>query len=525
MANPLPTPQLRYHSKHSKPSVTAPLSVSDLPLPPLPELKVGGFGLNLVELVELGVKLSKDPMGAFSDVLRAFGVDLASGLLDRLWDPLDDLLMYAWKGLNIAWPAFRDFMGLVQNVFENLLLSIYYRITGKLQNPGNPGRGDLRCECDTPTTEGKLDRRAYEALPFGTEISKRIITLIKELMPEVWTYRDDIPTTSVKYFVEGSKLRRCARYHKDSGRALDAYDVHDHIAQRGDLHDTAPPYTRAWKWNNSQLFVEVGFLRMYSFLPEGSTTSSYDTEHEGDGERMFMILDVLPVCKDRSKLRIHKIILPQHGSNPAYRWEHLRMHNNRAIVCVGRGGHGIYIGGGPWEPGTKWKSNFSVELAPSPGEDRAYGCANVEIAKKLGGDCDERDCFDEREYLYPDVQHFWGLNAVWKTNPPVSWFWAISSLGDWVHPSANAVEPHLSLKDLGFMEIPCDQCGKMKLVMRPDVDPPDQSDEEKDEKKPDEPTTPRVSNCEWIARQDPIVEDALIPKDVHTHTIACKLVE
>jgi hypothetical protein len=297
MANPLPTPQLRYHSKHSKPSVTAPLSVSDLPLPPLPELKVGGFGLNLVELVELGVKLSKDPMGAFSDVLRAFGVDLASGLLDRLWDPLDDLLMYAWKGLNIAWPAFRDFMGLVQNVFENLLLSIYYRITGKLQNPGNPGRGDLRCECDTPTTEGKLDRRAYEALPFGTEISKRIITLIKELMPEVWTYRDDIPTTSVKYFVESSKLRRCARYHKDSGRALDAYDVHDHIAQRGDLHDTAPPYTRAWKWNNSQLFVEVGFLRMYSFLPEGSTTSSYDTEHEGDGERMFMILDVLPVCE------------------------------------------------------------------------------------------------------------------------------------------------------------------------------------------------------------------------------------
>jgi hypothetical protein len=413
MATPLPCLELRYHSKHAVPAEAtgAPLNIPISRALPSP---LGGLGFSVLDIVDLGILLVTNPAEFFSQVMRRVLGEGLRWLADLAWAPLDDILSMLWSATTTLFPGIRDFIDMLLSTWDAFWWSLIYRLTGQLQHPSRPPRGPFKCACEAPTTAATLLFKKYAELPVYTEISSFIKPALRELMPEIWTYKNDTPTTSIQSFVENSDLLvgvlEAWEHTKPPERPkIDAYDVHDDIAQIPDRHLKSPPYGRAWKWSDSQILVEVGFIRLYSYMISPTPTSRLIPEHEGDGEIMHMLVDVIPVCPHRARLRLERLILSQHGPKSGYDYKAMQTHNGRVVVCVGRGGHALYIGGGPWNPGTEGYQKLVAEYAPKPGDSRAYGKSDLQF---LTPDANKKAGEDDAELLYPDVPKGLGFDKV-----------------------------------------------------------------------------------------------------------------
>ena len=336
-----------------------------------------GLGFDLLDLARMGVDLVTDPMGVLADLAKAGLGELITAIPGRFIDFLDDwggLLLGGWHLLE-QFPVIGRLMSIVRGLATNFIDRIIFQLLGDVSDIYHPKVNPFKCPGALPTSKGQLKFHGfYDAIPNGTEIAKRIMSILQEVLPTVYVFEDDAPALSWEGFdVVATKSRASKQWDID-----DRY-VTDTGYQHG-LPGSKTMYVKAWKLSNRRILVEVGQLRCVSFIGCTRPTSPLVFEHEGDGERFYAHLQVdptntmTPTTSEKAVVRLTGLVGTAHDGAFWYRWNQLNAHGDRATLGVARGSHGTSVATGRATMGdAHWYLALVLDYYPGPGDGGAGG--------------------------------------------------------------------------------------------------------------------------------------------------------
>lgn len=423
----LPSLALRHHSGHATAPVSRGTPIALKVAKVVASQALGPrLGADVLDLVEAGMKLVQDPVAfgqeLFKDALGAglSGVgDWLGGLgsfgakLDGILDTIDEWLaegLLVWDLLK-EFPVIGDYLRSAERFLDLALDSLFLELFGMRLDPNDPPRGDLACPGELPTAEAPIDWVRWQDIGCGEEVALRLQEVLEPLVPTIWHYADDSLPVDWDYFEE-----HCSRGPTRDERSWRVEEAYARNPERP--RSRAPyPYMAAYKLTDRRILVELGFLRMGSFYPWSSPSAGYLYEHQGDGERLYLVVQVDPVGDAlTAKATLIGVIGTGHGERWAYAWRHLRTGpDGRILATISRGSHATGILSGLVQSGNDGLLNFfGTECYPDPDDDDcAYGSSvNLPVD-------DDQDGTHALKMVYGSALYY--ETEGWGDDPEIHW--------------------------------------------------------------------------------------------------------
>lgn len=417
----------------------------------------GGSGTRLTQRDALRVlAVVKNPVAAISTLLKAGAIAglnrLGLRLLGSRWLKILGLAIAAWKVLRHV-PGIGKYLRMIETFASNFFDTLGLYLGGDLPGFFDAPPGNIDCPGRLPESSGFIllddgGSQGFLHLPERADVTYPLRWVLEEFAPLVYSFADDTPAVTIDELVAHSlgwvggdlvKDKDLEKLLPDNPKNEDKIysppgpgepspsvlrlDLDNSYAQDPRRPVPSGPYLSAWKVSDRLVQVEVGFLRAVSFLGHPDPRRALVFEHEGDGERVYIYLQIDCVSgTDRTdqlpqlgKARVLCVVGTGHKHKRKYCWDRLHFEQGSHVrVTIARGSHATSIASGPMpsSPGILGIMNSDCYAGPQISGSRASTQHVIADEAHAGLLYQHWDNEKQRQTVRP----FWGKDRVVSDN-------------------------------------------------------------------------------------------------------------